>query len=47
LSKRTQKALEKLDHLLNMRGNFRSYRELLLDLDPPAIPFMYVNGATR
>jgi hypothetical protein len=40
LSKRTQKALEKLDQLLNMRGNFRSYRDLLADLDPPAIPFM-------
>ena len=40
MSKRTQKALEKLDQLLNMRGNFRSYRDLLSDLDPPAVPFM-------
>jgi len=40
VSKKQFKMLESLDRLMSMRENFRSYRHLLADITPPAIPFL-------
>lgn len=44
LSKKTQATLAVLEQLMSANSSFKEYRDLLHQINPPCVPYLYESG---